>query len=59
VQQLFNGEVREEPGRANPTMWPLSDTGPYYAPMIAFAYRAAQAADREPVRQPVKQGVHA
>jgi 3-oxosteroid 1-dehydrogenase len=115
VQQLFNGDVREEPGRGNPTMWPLSDSGPYYAalvtggtldtkggpktsvdaqvlddmerpipglygvgncvasasrraywaggatigPMIGFAYRAAQAADREPIRQSVKQGVHA
>jgi 3-oxosteroid 1-dehydrogenase len=115
VQQLFNGDVRDEHGRENPTMWPLSDTGPYYAalvtggtldtkggpktnvdaqvlddmdrpipglygvgncvasasrraywaggatigPMIAFAYRAAQAADREPVKQPAKQGVHA
>jgi hypothetical protein len=115
VQQLFNGDVREEPGRSNPTMWPLSATGPYYAalvtggtldtkggpktsvdahvlddmdrpipglygvgncvasasrraywaggatigPMIAFAYRAAQAASREPIKQSVKQGVHA
>jgi 3-oxosteroid 1-dehydrogenase len=115
VQQLFNGDVRAEPGRENPTMWPLSDSGPYYAalvtggtldtkggpktsaeaqvlddmdqpipglygvgncvasasrraywaggatigPMIAFAYRAAQAADREHVKQPTKQGVHA
>jgi len=115
VQQLFNGDVREEPGRSNPTMWPLSDRGPYYAalvtggtldtkggpktgvdaqvlddldrpipglygvgncvasasrraywaggatigPMIAFAYRAARAADREPVKQSLKQGVHA
>jgi 3-oxosteroid 1-dehydrogenase len=115
VQQLFNGDVREEPGRQNPTMWPLSDRGPYYAalvtggtldtkggpktnvdaqvlddmdrpipglygvgncvasasrraywaggatigPMLAFAYRAAQAADREPVRQSSPEGVHA
>jgi hypothetical protein len=107
VQQLFNGDVREEPGRTNPTLWPLSDTGPYYAalvtggtldtkggprvtpdgllvddldrpipglygvgncvaspsaraywaggatlgPIIAFAYRAANAAHREPVRE--------
>ncbi|HEY0578602.1 MAG TPA: FAD-binding protein, partial [Pseudonocardia sp.] len=107
VQQLFNGDVREEPGRANPTMWPLSSDGPYYAalvtggtldtkggpkatpdgqvvddmdepipglygvgncvaspsaraywaggatlgPIIAFAYRAAQAAHREPVKE--------
>ena len=106
VQQLFNGDVREEPGRANPTMWPLSAEGPYYAalvtggtldtkggpkatpdgqvvddmdrpipglygvgncvaspsaraywaggatlgPIIAFAYRAANAAHQEPVR---------
>jgi succinate dehydrogenase/fumarate reductase flavoprotein subunit len=115
VQQLFNGDVREEPGRANPTMWPLSDSGPYYAalvtggtldtkggpktsvdaqvlddldrpipglygvgncvasasrraywsggatigPMIAFAYRAARAADQEAVKQTAKQGVPA
>jgi 3-oxosteroid 1-dehydrogenase len=107
VQQLFNGDVREEPGRANPTMWPLNGDGPYYAalvtggtldtkggpkatpdgqvvddmdrpipglygvgncvaspsaraywaggatlgPIIAFAYRAANAAHREPARQ--------
>src|SRR3954447_22678785 len=107
VQQLFNGDVHEEPGRANPTMWPLSDSGPYYAalvtggtldtkggpkatpdgqvvddldqpipglygvgncvaspsaraywaggatlgPIIAFAYRAANAAHNEPVRE--------
>jgi 3-oxosteroid 1-dehydrogenase len=107
VQQLFNGDVREEPGRSNPTMWPLSEDGPYYAalvtggtldtkggpkatpdgqvvddldrpipglygvgncvaspsaraywaggatlgPIIAFAYRAANAAHNEPVRE--------
>jgi 3-oxosteroid 1-dehydrogenase len=34
VQQLFNGDVREEPGRSNPTMWPLSDSGPYYAALV-------------------------
>jgi hypothetical protein len=105
VQLLFNGPVKDEPGRANPTMWPIGD-GPYYAslvtagtldtkggprtspdgqvldstgapvpglygvgncvasasaqaywaggatlgPIIAFAHRAATAADREPVR---------
>jgi succinate dehydrogenase/fumarate reductase flavoprotein subunit len=106
VQLLFNGDVAEEPGRTNPTMWPISDSGPYFAalvvggtldtkggpktdtdgrvlddmdapipglygvgncvasvsagsywaggatlgPIIAFAYRAAGAADREPAR---------
>ncbi|MEJ8852315.1 FAD-dependent oxidoreductase [Variovorax rhizosphaerae] len=34
VELLFNGDVKEEPGRANPTMWPLSDTGPYYAALV-------------------------
>jgi 3-oxosteroid 1-dehydrogenase len=34
VELLFNGVVREEPGRANPTMWPLSDSGPYYAALV-------------------------
>jgi glycine/D-amino acid oxidase-like deaminating enzyme len=34
VQQLFNGPVREEPGRANPTMWPIASTGPYYAALV-------------------------
>src|SRR3954447_8688269 len=109
VQQLFNGDVKGEPGRENPTMWPLSAEGPYYAalvtggtldtkggpkatpdgqivddmdrpipglygvgncvaspsaraywaggatlgPIIAFAYRAAQAAHREPIREEI------
>lgn len=34
VQQLFNGAVREEAGRSNPTMWPLSPDGPYYAALV-------------------------
>jgi 3-oxosteroid 1-dehydrogenase len=111
IQFVFNGPVADEPGRANPTMWPISDRGPYYAalvtggtldtkggprtnpdgqvlddtgtpvpglygvgncvasasaqaywaggatlgPIIAFAHRAAQAADREPSREPSTQ----
>jgi hypothetical protein len=34
VQQLFNGLVRPAEGRANPTMWQISDSGPYYAALI-------------------------
>ncbi|MCW5666370.1 MAG: FAD-dependent oxidoreductase [Piscinibacter sp.] len=34
VEQLFNGDVKDEPGRKNPTMWPLSDGGPYYAALV-------------------------
>jgi hypothetical protein len=34
VQQLFNGNVRDEPGRTNPTMWPIAGTGPYYAALV-------------------------
>jgi 3-oxosteroid 1-dehydrogenase len=34
VQLLFNGAVKEEPGRTNPTMWPISGTGPYYAALV-------------------------
>ena len=34
VEQLFNGVVKEEPDRANPTMWPLAGTGPYYAALV-------------------------
>ena len=108
VQLLFNGDVAEQPGGTNPTMWPIADRGPYYAalvtggtldtkggpktdtegrvlddldapipglygvgncvasvsgasywaggaplgPIIAFAYRAAQASDRETARAP-------
>jgi 3-oxosteroid 1-dehydrogenase len=115
VQQLFNGDVHEEPDRTNPTMWPLRDRGPYYAalvtggtldtkggpktsvdaqvlddldrpipglygigncvasasrraywaggatigPMIAFAHRAAQAADRESFTHTATQGAPA
>jgi len=34
IQLVFNGPVKDEPGRANPTMWPLADTGPYYAALV-------------------------
>lgn len=34
VEQLFNGDVKDEPGRGNATMWPLSDSGPYYAALL-------------------------
>jgi hypothetical protein len=34
VDLLFNGNVKEEPGRKNPTMWPISDAGPYYAALV-------------------------
>lgn len=34
VEQLFNGDVKEEPGRPNPTMWPLAANGPYYAALV-------------------------
>ncbi|HSV71535.1 MAG TPA: FAD-dependent oxidoreductase [Methylibium sp.] len=34
VEKMFNGEVKDEPGRANPTMWPLSAEGPYYAALV-------------------------
>jgi glycine/D-amino acid oxidase-like deaminating enzyme len=34
IQLIFNGPVKDEPGRTNPTMWPLADTGPYYAALV-------------------------
>jgi 3-oxosteroid 1-dehydrogenase len=34
VQLLFNGLVKEEPDRTNPTMWPISERGPYYAALV-------------------------
>jgi succinate dehydrogenase/fumarate reductase flavoprotein subunit len=34
VEQLFNGDVKAEPGRPNATMWPLADAGPYYAALV-------------------------
>lgn len=35
VEVLFNGPVKDEPGRKNPTLWPISNTGPYYAALVA------------------------
>jgi succinate dehydrogenase/fumarate reductase flavoprotein subunit len=34
VQLLFNGAVRDEPDRVNPTMWPIDGSGPYYAALV-------------------------
>jgi hypothetical protein len=34
VEMLFNGVVKEEPNRTNPTMWPISGQGPYYAALV-------------------------
>jgi hypothetical protein len=33
VEQLFNGATADPPG-PNPTMYPISDTGPYYAALM-------------------------
>jgi hypothetical protein len=34
ISMVFNGDVKEESGRVNPTMWPISDSGPYYAALV-------------------------
>lgn len=34
IQLVFNGDVKDEPGRLNPTMWPISGQGPYYAALV-------------------------
>lgn len=34
VEQLFNGTVKEEPGRTNPTLYPVNERGPYYAALV-------------------------
>ena len=34
VEQLFNGFVKEEADRKNPTMYPIRDDGPYYAALV-------------------------
>lgn len=31
---LFNGLVKDEPNRKNPTMWPINRSGPYYAALV-------------------------
>ena len=35
VEQLFNGPVAEAPSAPNPTMYPISDAGPYYAALLS------------------------
>jgi len=35
VEQLFNGPVAEEPSAPNPTMYPISADGPYYAALLS------------------------
>lgn len=34
ISVVFNGPVKEEPDRSNVMMWPISDTGPYYAALV-------------------------
>lgn len=34
VDLLFNGNIKAESGQKNPTMWPLSSRGPYYAALV-------------------------
>jgi len=34
VEVLFNGSVAPSPSGPNPTMYPISDTGPYYAALL-------------------------
>jgi 3-oxosteroid 1-dehydrogenase len=34
VQLMFNGAVAPSPSGPNPTMYPISDTGPYYAALV-------------------------
>ena len=34
ISFVFNGDVKEEPGRDNVTMWPISTSGPYYAALV-------------------------
>jgi succinate dehydrogenase/fumarate reductase flavoprotein subunit len=34
ISLVFNGDVREEPGRSNPTMFSISDSGPFYAALV-------------------------
>jgi predicted oxidoreductase len=34
VELLFNGPVAESPKAPNPTMYPISDSGPYYAALM-------------------------
>ncbi|WP_432262329.1 FAD-dependent oxidoreductase [Cupriavidus sp. TMH.W2] len=35
VERMFNGPTGEPLDNGNPTMYPLSDTGPYYAALVA------------------------
>ncbi len=35
VELLFNGPVAESPSAPNPTMYPIDDSGPYYAALLS------------------------
>jgi 3-oxosteroid 1-dehydrogenase len=35
IAMVLNGEDKDEPERRNPTMWPISGSGPYYATLLA------------------------
>lgn len=35
VELLFNGPAAESPAAPNPTMYPISDSGPYYAALLS------------------------
>jgi hypothetical protein len=34
IQLVFNGRVKDELGRKNPTMWPISQSGPCYVALV-------------------------
>jgi 3-oxosteroid 1-dehydrogenase len=50
IEQIFTGVVPEDNDTGNPTMYPLSESGPYYAALVCAGTLDTE--EPEPERRP-------